>query len=162
MKQKNSLIIIVILAGIGALLSVYLVATHYAVITTACKVGGAINCDLVNRGPYGEIFGFPVAGLGLLGYLAFAVLAVMLLRKRGNTAQTLTALRALTTAGFAFSLYLLYLELFVILAVCTFCMVSLILITIIMTLAWTVEPRAQPNTNAAYGRHPANGGGNLN
>lgn len=145
MRSRHILSLIVILASFGALISLYLLWGHYTTGPTFCKIGGAINCDLVNRGPYGKILGFPVSGIGVLGYVFIAVLALLLQKFQRPVLCTklllLPALRAATTLGFLFSLYLLYLELFVILAICPFCMVSLLLITIITTLAWAVDPR---------------------
>ena len=151
MRVRHIYLCIVILAGIGALVSLYLLWNHYTTGPTFCKIGGAVNCDLVNRGPYGEILGFPVAGIGFLGYAFIAALALLLLSGKNNTKTIRTLLRASTTVGFVFSLWLLYLELFVILAVCPFCMISLILITIITTLAWVVDTQTynlNPNTES--------------
>lgn len=139
-KNNRILYAIGICSCIGIAVSLYLTWVHYTVGSTFCKIGGAINCDLVNRGPYGEILGFPVAGIGFLGYVFIVALILLLLSEKNNARTTLLLLRAATTIGFLFSLWLLYLELFVILAVCPFCMVSLLLITIITTLAWAACP----------------------
>ncbi|MDO8581624.1 MAG: vitamin K epoxide reductase family protein [bacterium] len=140
MKNNRLLYAIGICSFLGIAVSLYLTWVHYSTGPTFCKIGGAINCDLVNRGPYGEILGFPVSGIGFLGYVFIAALALLLLSKNKNARIILTLLRTATTLGFLFSLWLLYLELFVILAVCPFCMISLLLITIITTLAWTACP----------------------
>lgn len=134
---------------IGIALSLYLTWVHYTIGPTFCKIGGSVNCDLVNRGPYGEIFGFPVAGIGFLGYVFIAALSLLLLSGKNNVPKTLLLLRTATTLGFVFSLWLLYLELFVILAVCVFCMISLLLITIITTLAWATCPMANRRSNGS-------------
>lgn len=137
MRQRHVLLAITLLAGIGVFVSLYLLWNHYTTGPSFCKIGGAVNCDLVNRGPYGEIMGIPVSGIGVLGYVLLEGLALTLLAMKTRERETIIALQAASTLGFLFSLYLLYLELFVIFAVCPFCMVSLILITIITTLAWT-------------------------
>ncbi len=147
MKNNRILYAIGICSFIGITVSLYLTWVHYTVGPTFCKIGGAINCDLVNRGPYGEILGFPVAGIGFLGYVFIAALALLLLSGKKNAKTTLMLLRASTTVGFVFSLWLLYVELFVILTVCPFCMVSLLLITVITTLAWTVDPPSPVTQN---------------
>lgn len=141
-KNQRILLIIAVLAGVGALVSLYLLWNHYTTGPSFCKIGGAVNCDLVNRGPYGEIFGIPVSGIGLLGYALLGGLALALFSLPARQKEIMIALKITATLGFLFSLYLLYLELFVIFAVCPFCMVSLLLITIIATLAWVVEPRS--------------------
>lgn len=154
MRARHILSFIAILAGVGTIVSLYLLWNHYTTGPTFCKIGGAINCDLVNRGPYGEIVGIPVSAIGVLGYLLLGGLALALLFSIQRQQMLATALRVSATIGFLFSLYLLYLELFVIFAVCPFCMVSLILMTIITTLAWAVptfqsgqvEPHKSHNT----------------
>ncbi|MBI4281271.1 hypothetical protein HY625_00450 [Candidatus Uhrbacteria bacterium] len=140
MKNNRIAFTIAILSGVGALISLYLLWNHYTVGPSFCKIGGAVNCDLVNRGPYGEILGFPVSGIGLLGYLLLGVLALAPLFLPARQKEAVLALRISTTIALLFSLYLLYLELFVLFAICPFCMVSLLLITVITTLAWVACP----------------------
>lgn len=138
MRSRHILLLVALLASIGALVSLYLVWGHYTTGPTFCKIGGAINCDLVNRGPYGKIVGIPVSGIGVLGYLLLGGLALVSFFLEARQKEAIRALKIAATLGFIFSLYLLHLELFVIFAVCPFCMVSLILITIIVTLAWVI------------------------
>ena len=146
-KNSRILITIVVLSCIGALISLYLLWNHYTTGPTFCKIGGAVNCDLVNRGPYGEIFGFPVSAIGVLGYLLLGGLALLPLFLPTRQKEARTALRVSATIAFLFSLWLLYLELFVILAICPFCMASLLLITVITTLVWTVDPPSDATQN---------------
>ena len=138
MKKNNILLVIVALSCIGVFISLYLLWNHYTTRPTFCKIGGAVNCDLVNRGPYGEIMGIPVSGIGVLGYIFLGGAALALLFAQKQQKNLIIFLRGATTFAFLFSLYLLYLELFVIFSVCPFCMVSLLLITIITTITWSV------------------------
>ena len=144
MKKNNHILWSIVVASfLGALLSLYLLITHYTTSTTVCNVGGAINCDLVNRGPFGEILGIPVAGIGVLGYLLLGGIAFALVKYKNNKENLVHILHKGATLGFLFSLWLLYAELFIIFAVCPFCMISLLLITIITTLAWVVDPNGE-------------------
>ena len=140
MRPRHILLLIIAFSSIGALVSLYLLWNHYTTGPSFCKIDGVVNCDLVNRGPYGELFGIPVSAIGVLGYLLLGGLAFTLLSLPIRRKEILLALKAGAMLGFLFSLYLLYLELFVILAICPFCMVSLLLITVITTLAWTACP----------------------
>ena len=139
-KNNRILLVIAALACLGALVSLYLFWTHYTTGPSFCKIGGAVNCDLVNRGPYGEIMGIPISGMGVLGYILLGGTALALVFSQKQQKNLIIVLRGAATLALVFSLYLLYLELFVIFAVCPFCMISLLLITIITTLAWVACP----------------------
>ncbi len=136
------------LSLLGIALSAYLLILHYLPGPSFCAVNTMVNCDIVNKGLYGEIAGIPVALIGLLGYLALAAATVSLLLRPSRV--VLWLFRIASTVGFLFSLWLLYLELFVLLAICPFCMASLILITIIMSLAWSVEPPSAITLNIEH------------
>lgn len=129
---------LLILLLLGIVLSGYLLVLHYLPGPSFCAVGTIVNCDTVNKGPYGDVAGIPVALIGLFGYLCAAIVVARQLLYPST--RTLWMIRGLCTLGFLFSLWLLYLELFVIFAICPFCMASLILITISTSLAWTIPP----------------------
>jgi uncharacterized membrane protein len=116
------------LALVGVLLSVYLTLHRLGMIgPIACGSGQA--CDTVQLGPYGALFGIPVAGYGVAGYLAILVAALVGLQDRFLVHPGPTrAIVLLSGAGVAFTIYLTYLELFVIHAVCTWCVGSAVVI----------------------------------
>ena len=115
---------VLFLSATGVGLSVYALIQHYGPEGSAvCNFSETFSCDLVNKGPWAEMLGMPVAGVGIAGYAAFVMLA--LLQPQGW--QRFFAAGAL--AGFAFSLYLTYLEAFVIHAWCLICLASLLDIT---------------------------------
>lgn len=89
----------------------------------ACNINATISCDLVNRGPYSEIFGFPVSAIGIIGYLMIGIVAGFFLKEKDPLYGKL--LLALCYGGVAFSLYLTYLEAFVIHGWCPICLTSL-------------------------------------
>lgn len=108
----------------GFLVSVYSLKQHYAPLgTSVCNVTATFNCDLVNKGPYSEILGFPVAAIGLIGYLMILIVAIQFLRTKDPVLGK--AMLALMIGGIAFSLYLTALEAFVIYAWCLLCLGSL-------------------------------------
>ncbi|HTK59813.1 MAG TPA: vitamin K epoxide reductase family protein [Candidatus Baltobacteraceae bacterium] len=124
MIRKNAYAFLLFFITAGLLVSLYALKQHYAPIGGgACNVNATFNCDLVNRGPYGEIFGFPVAGLGVIGYVMMGILAMHFSRTKDPVIGK--ALLAMLAGGIAFSMYLTYLEAFVIDAWCLVCLASL-------------------------------------
>ena len=123
MIRKYAYAFLLFFVAAGFLVSLYALKQHYAPLGGgACNVSATFNCDLVNRGPYGEIFGFPVAGLGVIGYVLMGILAIHFSKTKDPVIGK--ALLALLAGGLAFSLYLTYLEAFVIYAWCLICLAS--------------------------------------
>jgi uncharacterized membrane protein len=124
MIRKYAYAFLLFFIAAGFSVSLYALKQHYAPLGGgACNVTATFNCDLVNRGPYGKILGFPVAGLGVAGYLMMAVVAMNFSKTRDPFVGKL--LLALLAGALAFSLYLTYLEAFVIYAWCLVCLASL-------------------------------------
>lgn len=128
MKQSRLRLAFSLLSFLGILVAAYLVYQHYKPAGGSfCNISGYINCDIVNKSIYAEIFGIPVAMLGMLAYgILFA--GSLLMRRRAAAPLWL-----LIFAGFSlvFSLYLTFVEFFVLRAVCMFCITQQILIFII-------------------------------
>jgi uncharacterized membrane protein len=124
MIRKNAYQFLLFFAVSGLLIALYSLKQHYAPLGgSACDINATFNCDLVNRGPYGEIAGFPVAGIGVIGYLMIGAVAIQFKKTRDPVLGK--ALMALLVGGIAFSLYLTSLEAFVIGAWCLLCLGSL-------------------------------------
>ncbi|MEM4389332.1 MAG: vitamin K epoxide reductase family protein [Candidatus Micrarchaeia archaeon] len=127
---------IMLLAIAGVLLSAYLTWDHYQMNGNACGIG---VCGQINRGPYSEIYGVPVALVGVVGYASIALTAgaAHKLRRNGRRAERILRglLLLLAVVGFAFTLYLVYLQLFVIMALCALCMLSALDIAAIFVLS---------------------------
>lgn len=88
-----------------------------------CTINATINCDVVNKGPFSEFFGVPVALIGLLGYFLLFVGAT--LKKRSMEDKMLTLfLFGLAVGGFGFSLYLTSIEATILHAWCLVCVSS--------------------------------------
>ncbi|MDO8558287.1 MAG: vitamin K epoxide reductase family protein [bacterium] len=111
------------LAVLGIIVSGLSLFHHYSRTAWAfCSFGGAFSCDLVNRSIYAEVFGIPVALMGLLGY--GALLGVSLAHSHYDMSRLLLAM---SLAALAFSLYLTYIEAFVLAVWCLLCLASLAL-----------------------------------
>jgi len=117
--------VVALLAVCGIGVSSVSLQQHYAKSKTAyCDFGENFNCDLVNRSQYSEIFGIPVALVGMLGYAALAGLATAYRNRR----ETPALLFGGSAAGLAFALYLTYIEEHVLGVWCILCLSSLALI----------------------------------
>lgn len=123
----------ILLAVLGAADSTYLLIYKYSSNDKMCLGSG--GCSTVNYSPYSEIYGIPVALLGIVAYAA--ILAVLLLEPRWKLADEYgrLAVFGMTLVGVLFSAYLTYIEAYVIHAYCPFCVVSAIVITILFIFA---------------------------
>ena len=111
-----------VLALLGVAVAGYLTWVHYAGLQPFC-VGGGGACERVQSSEYAQLFGLPVAVIGLGGYLA--LLATLALPEElGRAAAALLSL-----TGALFSGYLTYVELFEIEAICQWCVVSAVIMT---------------------------------
>jgi uncharacterized membrane protein len=127
--------IIAVLALLGLLLSVYLTLFKLG-LTGPLQCGTGDACERVQMGPWGDLFGIPVAAYGVMGYLAILVVALAGLQPRWAEHPGPTRLLALLAGGgVAFTAYLKYLEFFRIGAVCRWCVVSAGLISAILVVA---------------------------
>jgi len=114
---------------VGVAVSIYL--TIYKLTDNNVMCLGSGDCSIVNASRYSEVYGIPVAVIGIIGYLA--ILVVLLLETRLTPLIDIGNLLAfgMSLVGLLFSAYLTYLELYVIKATCPFCFTSAIAITII-------------------------------
>jgi uncharacterized membrane protein len=101
------------LAGVG--ITGYLLSVRASGAQLVCSTGG---CETVQSSPYAEVFGVPVAALGLGAYVVMLCAAVA----RGEAARLVGAVVAL--AAVAFGGYLLVVQLVVVHAVCEWCLAS--------------------------------------
>lgn len=112
----------IIFVVIGLIVSVYM--TVYKVTSNDAMCLGSGECSTVNASIYSEIYGIPVASVGIAGY--FAILLILWYERRDkffeNNGPMIIFGMALT--GFIFTVYLIYVEFAVLHALCPFCLVS--------------------------------------
>lgn len=125
---------IVLLALVGLLVATYLWLYKIGVLgVLQCGTG---SCEYVQTSPYAEIFGVPVALVGVVGYVVLFLIGLAGVQPRFATDRRVTVLLAvLATIGFAFTLYLTAIELFVLHAICRWCVGSAVIMTAIWGLA---------------------------
>jgi vitamin-K-epoxide reductase (warfarin-sensitive) len=125
-------VLIAILSAAGIVDSAISLERHYAKSATAyCDFSQKFSCDIVNRSEYSEIFGIPVAGIGVAGYAALFVLSTL----RRSRTETPLWLLAVSLAGLAFALYLTYIEAYQLMTWCILCLISLAMIFLISFFA---------------------------
>jgi len=136
MKQKFLAWTIIILGIIGAAVSGYALAHHYDKASGEfCTLSETVSCDVVNKSPWSEFFGVPVALIGMIGYLFLVAMATKKVIEK-EPDELLTLFMAFSAmVGFLISAYLTYIELYVIEAICLLCVTSQTLITILAVSA---------------------------
>jgi uncharacterized membrane protein len=121
--------LVLAIAGLGV--SVYLTIAHYTTaVALACPNTGAINCEKVTTSPESNVFGIPVAVLGLAFYLFLVAIMTPWAWRSGRREVALARLLSLVV-GIGFVLYLVYAEVFQIGNICLWC-TSVHVITLIL------------------------------
>ena len=134
MKKNSVLLLMLILAVFGLVLSIYLVQHHYTLSEEPafCDMSSTVSCSLVNQSSYAELFHVPVAFYGVLWFLLFIAILFFVYRKKELAKKVLVLW---TGSGFLFVLYLLYAE-YKVGALCPWC--TLVHIDIFVLLALTL------------------------
>ena len=149
MNKKNMLKAIIFLSFLGILVSIYLLNLHYSESDQPCDISETVSCSIVKESNYSELWGIPMALIGIVGYLFLTLVSFLIynqkhaLRKIKNhyfiriigSPQTLVIISAL---ALLFSLRLTYAEFFVIKAICIFCIISQLIIILITILSYYV------------------------
>ncbi len=132
-SEANILMFTVMLLLIAIPIAGYLVHDHYNPGSLACPVEGWLDCGEVTQGEYNNIYGIPLAHLGLLGIVILFLFAVLRLYHwdRNYTQSFFVIVLVLSFLGALLTWYLTYLELFVIHAICAYCFAEFVLITLI-------------------------------
>ena len=126
---------ILVLAGIGILLTTYLTYVAWFEAHPAfCRVGS--GCDLVQASRWATFLGMPMAFWGLLTYVTLGYLIWCAKRK----ANRWTAVVFVSVTGFAISAYLTTVSILEIEATCPYCLASFAIMTTMVILALVRQP----------------------
>lgn len=126
--ERRLPLVILLLSFFGFGLSLYSFAHKFSLVSGEfCTLSTAFNCDIVNRGPYSEMYGIPVALIGMFGYLFVAAAAFALKKQPADRGLRLFLLIA-SASGFLFALYLTSVEAFVLKIWCLVCLTSQVVI----------------------------------
>lgn len=123
----RSVSFVVALAGTGV--AAYMVRVHYDDSALICTVG---DCATVQKSKYAELWGMPIAILGLGMYLAILALGMFRWRRPAFFGPATLASFTLALSGVLYAAYLTYVELFVIDAICQWCVASAVLTVVIL------------------------------
>ena len=121
-------------ALVGLLDSAYLTWIKISHNEISCG-GGLGDCFTVNTSRYSEIWGIPIALLGLLAYLAIAGVITLEARIEFFKENGALMVFGISLVGVLYSAYLTYLEFAVIHAWCPYCLLSATVIAVIFILA---------------------------
>jgi uncharacterized membrane protein len=130
--MRVRLVIIMASAGLGLIVSLYLLSVHWGWWQIICLDIG--DCEVVNMSMYAELFGIPVSLLGAFTYLALLVTGMLIWRHINEELASLVQF-FLAAIGVVFSVYLTYVEIFILRAICPWCVLSALLITLIASLS---------------------------
>lgn len=132
-SEANILMLIILLSFIAIPIAGYLVYDHHNPGSLACPEDGWIDCGEVTQGEHNNIFGIPLAHLGLMGIILVFLFSVLRIVHwdRNYTDSFFVIVLILSFLGALLAWYLTYLELFVIHAICLYCFAEFILITLI-------------------------------
>jgi len=132
MKKSNFAILILGIAGMVD--AGYLSWTKLVNTVIVCAPGFG-DCNSVNNSSYADLYGIPVAYLGLLSYLFISVLAFILIQKKSEILWINHLIFIITLVGVLFSGYLTYIELAVLEAICFYCVISAVLMLILFVIS---------------------------
>ena len=145
MDYKKGLKVIKIFLILSILLSIYLTYQHYKEGSSFCDLSEGLSCGVVNQSEWSELFGIPVAILGLLTFLGIYFLVHCLDKGIplgfGSISLSSTAIERIIIAVLAwsliFALYLLvYVEYFKLKGIyCPACIVLDVFIAILLVVA---------------------------
>ena len=121
------------LALLGILVSAYMTVYKLTENPNMCLGNG--GCSTVNSSKYAEVYGIPVAVIGIGGYLSIMALLWMEHRNSFLGANGTLVIFGLALVGLLFTLYLIYVELALIHALCPFCVTSQVTMTILFILS---------------------------
>lgn len=132
-KRSKLISLQLILAGLGMLLSMYMMYIH----ATSNSVICTSTCESVITGKYGEFLGQP---WGLWGLLFYTGMAVILVLRSKNITKIFditvpfgfdVIFRIGLVTGWAITLYLRYLEFFVLHELCFWCWMSVVIMLLL-------------------------------
>ena len=118
--------VMLVLAGLAILLTIYLVYVHYSGARPICASKGGDTCLKVQTSVWSKVGPIPVSLIGLVGYIA---IFVALLAPDRDELRVL--LVGMTLFGVCFSGYLTYRELFTLHEICEECVTSAVLVTLL-------------------------------
>jgi dihydroorotate dehydrogenase subfamily 2 len=139
MSSRKFTFFLIVLALLGIIDAGYLTYEHYSYAIPPCTTNIFIDCGKVLRSSYSEVFGIPLALLGLIYYATISGLMLLIIKNNKKLFKRKQLFKygvlVFSSFGFLFSAYLVYLQLIVIGSICLYCMASAIISTSIFVIA---------------------------
>ncbi len=136
-RRSGGQIALLALSVVGAIISIYLIITHYDKQTLVCSTSGLVNCERVLSSSYSLVPGtaLPISIPGFLWFAALGLLAVFAWRVWPNRRSLLIAEVVWSALGLLSALYLVYAEIVRLDAICAWCtsLHIIILLTLIIS-----------------------------
>lgn len=130
--QKKHFLALLILSVLGMLVTIYATYQHYKPAGGSfCNINDYVNCDIVNKSIYSEIFGISVAIFGFLAYFYFFIVSLGFIKEWHFKKIILNFTAFFGAFSLLFSLYLTYIEFFILRALCILCIAQQIFILLI-------------------------------
>ena len=132
MRERYLRFAVALLALIGAGIAGYLTYTHFKGSPPVCFTNG---CEVVQNSRWSELFGIPIALLGMLTYLSIVATTLV----RHPLSKQAGAMIALAALGF--NAYLLYIQAYEIGRYCTWCVSNEIVSALLapVAIAWLLS-----------------------
>jgi uncharacterized membrane protein len=121
------------LVVIGLIVSIYM--TIYKATSNDALCLGSGDCSTVNASRYSEVYGIPVASVGIAGYLAILLVLWYERRDKFFERNGPMLIFGMALTGFIFTVYLIYVEFAILKAYCPFCLASQSAMTLIFILS---------------------------
>lgn len=118
--------VMLVIAALAILLTIYLVYVHYSGARPVCSSKGGNTCLKVQTSTWSKVGPIPVSLIGLIGYIA---IFFSLLAPDRDEVRVLTL--GMTLFGVCFSGYLTYRELFTLHEICEECVASAVMVTLL-------------------------------
>ena len=126
MSDRKARVLLGTSAALAGAIAAYLVVVHYRAGALVCATSG---CETVQRSPYAELLGIPVAAFGLGAYVL--LFASSLSRRAGAVAAT----AVLAVVALVFAQYLAFVQVGVLHAICVWCVAADSLTILVATAA---------------------------
>jgi uncharacterized membrane protein len=129
----------------GLAVSTYLTIAHYATSDVLlCNSNGVVDCESVTTSPESQVFGVPVADLGVLYFVGMAALCLPWAWRAANPLVSRLRLAG-AGVGVLFVVYLVTAELVLIGRICLWCTaVHVITVALAVLLLTTALRRVEP------------------
>jgi|GEM_PF-3293220 len=130
------MILLLILFILGFLDSLYLTFKHYQSTLSSCQTPSIPfmsifnDCAKILISFYSEIFGIPLALIGVIHYLFLTILIFLITKKSLVILKYLLIIESII--DFLASLYFMYLQIFILQSLCFYCTLSVIISTLIL------------------------------